>query len=270
MSFLRDEEIRTLIRHGGVIGLGESPEDPYSLNAQVQPSSIDIRMRNIYLPETKPKDKGGLQSPSREHYLNPGETAIVDTIEEFRLPREIAGIGFPPAHVSQNGLLMTNAGHIDPGYHGRLSFTLVNMGREHFHLLHGERICTVLLFRIALPPERDFTGRGGLPSEVKQDTLDKLSLDFLNITSRAESSATKHVRNAELRSPLWAGLFTIVVFGLGVLANYCAIKPDLEEQIGDVRHTVELLDSNIQTDDRLDDLDNRLRQIESTSTEDMQ
>ncbi|HXH11371.1 MAG TPA: hypothetical protein VNP04_16615 [Alphaproteobacteria bacterium] len=53
---------------------------------------------------------------------------MVLTLEEFNLPGSIAVVGFPPSHVSFQGILMTNPGHVDPGYVGRMRFTVMKKG----------------------------------------------------------------------------------------------------------------------------------------------
>src|SRR5438094_9876722 len=115
-------------------------------NSAVQPSSIDLHVGQIFLPETKEGDPGHENTPLDSYVLEAGHTAVVITRESFSLPNDIAGIGFPPDSVSSQGILMTNPGHIDPGYKGTLRFTLINMGRKRFSLRAGDSIVTVLLF----------------------------------------------------------------------------------------------------------------------------
>lgn len=64
------------------------------------------------------------------------------------MPAKLAGIGFPPTSVSAKGVLMTNPGHVDPGFIGHLQFTLINMGKDRFTLAQADRIVTLLLFEL--------------------------------------------------------------------------------------------------------------------------
>ena len=150
MSLLRDEEIITVVGlrppaipyiQGVVL-----PGDPYSKDSPVQASSIDLHIGNVYLPGEKEADLGGVQKPRQEYSLKTGETAIVTTLETLNLPSFVAGFGFPPSSVSFKGLLMTNPGHVDPGYAGVMRFTVINMGKDPYYLERGGRIVTLLLF----------------------------------------------------------------------------------------------------------------------------
>ena len=131
MSLLRDEEIiAALTAQPPAVPYVEGvvlPVDPYSKDSPVQASSIDLRIGNIYLPGEKETDLGGAQNPKQDYSLKTGETAVITTLETLHLPGDIAAFGFPPSRVSFKGLLMTNPGHVDPGYEGVMRFTVINM-----------------------------------------------------------------------------------------------------------------------------------------------
>src|SRR5271163_1574285 len=129
MSLLRDEEIIAAVTSAAPYVTGVVlPADPYSKDSPVQASSIDLHIGNVYLPGEKETDLGGAKNPRQDYSLKTGETAVVTTAETLDLPSHIAGFGFPPSGVSFKGLLMTNPGHVDPGYKGVMRFTVINMG----------------------------------------------------------------------------------------------------------------------------------------------
>jgi len=125
------------------------PANWYGDDSPIQPSSIDLHIGDIFLPGVKKDDPGGVFRPKTEHILGPGRTAVVLTQEEFQLPGDIAGIGFPPSHVSFQGILMTNPGHVDPGYAGPMRFTVINMGSQDYILRRGDEIVTMLLIELS-------------------------------------------------------------------------------------------------------------------------
>src|ERR1044071_7570853 len=121
MKLLTDAELKQRIESSNRIIFGvPEPKDWFSKDSPIQPSSVDLHIGEIFLPETKKDDPGYETTPLSEHSLEPGHTAVVTTQEEFVLPGNVAGIGFPPSHISFKGILMTNPGHIDAGYRGRL------------------------------------------------------------------------------------------------------------------------------------------------------
>jgi len=190
--------------------------DPYGHLSPIQPSSIDLSIGNIFLPEVQRFEYGEVNYPLEEHFLKPGHTAVVETLQTLNLPNDIAAFGFPPASVSAQGLLMTNPGHIDPGYSGRLCFTVINMGQESFHLKRGASIVTLLIFRLQTPAQRGYGQRnpqaGVRRTSVIQGWLSKLSADFRNIERRAEEVAQGAERKARWQAawfPLLGSLLAI-------------------------------------------------------------
>src|SRR3989442_3559815 len=219
MSLLRDEEIiAALTAQPPAVPYVEGvvlPVDPYSKDSPVQASSIDLRIGNIYLPGEKETDLGGAQNPKQDYSLKTGETAVITTLETLHLPGDIAAFGFPPSRVSFKGLLMTNPGHVDPGYEGVMRFTVINMAREAYSLRSGDRIVTLLLFELEKAVRSDWRKRnpGGEakgPSPISQATSNRLSKDFVDVERRAK-------KIAKAKGVQWTLIVTAVVTLLGAL-----------------------------------------------------
>lgn len=147
--FLTDAELHALLDLDPRIldGLRRG-EDRYAEDAQVQPASVDLTIGSVFVPGTEEGRLGSTTHPRRTLMLESGQTALVTTRETCNLPADLGAIGFPPSQVSSQGLLMTNPGHVDPGYEGPMRFTVINMARETYPLRHGDRIVTLLLFRL--------------------------------------------------------------------------------------------------------------------------
>ena len=151
MTLLNDEQIVALLEADpSLLTNYEKPSDRYSKKSLVQPASLDLSMGEIYIP---PEDNQLIKpdeelDPHSELTLKPGQTAIVTTLEAIRLPSHIAAFGFPPTTVSAKAILMTNPGHMDPGFSGHLAFTLINMGREDYPLVEGRKLVSLLLVRM--------------------------------------------------------------------------------------------------------------------------
>ena len=176
--FLSDAELVDLDPKA-ISGLDRSG-DLYSAKSPIQPASVDLTIGDIFLPEISPGEPGSIQSPLTFHSLPAGHTAIVQTKEELNLPRDLAAIGFPPSsEVSFRGLLMTNPGHVDPGFKGRMKFVVINMGRESFHLKSGDIIVTLLFFRLDPAPMKSYSERNPIiKGGVSEEHLSRLAKDF--------------------------------------------------------------------------------------------
>ena len=261
--FLTDREIHELVRTGAVLNAAPQLADPFGPTSQIQPSSFDLGIGSIFLPNAAPGKPGSARSPKKEHTLGPGETVIVETRETLKLPPNVAAFGFPPSHVSMNGILMTNPGHVDPGYEGTMSFTLVNMGREPYSLVPSAGICTLLLFRFAVAPQRAYRGSN---VSSKADTLRRLSPDFLQIEERARTIAKSEVQSAALGAQLWGLVVPVLVAVLAALGSGFAAWHSSQTEIAVLKAEVQSVREQLAlapVPDKLQELNSRINGIES-------
>lgn len=158
---ITDAELRKLIeRQNDPLLTGyDRPTNWNDKDSLVQPCSLDLHIGAVFQPGVKPGKDGSADKPKSQLVLKTGQTAIVTTKESIHLPADYAAYGFPPAHVSSKALLMTNPGHIDPGYSGTLQFTVINMGREDYVLRCRDLIVTLLIFKLDTRVDADYSAR---------------------------------------------------------------------------------------------------------------
>lgn len=244
------------------------PSDYYGPESPVQPASIDLHVGDIFIPGSKSTKKGSVGRPVEDIALGCGDTVVITSLEQLHLPTDLAAIGFPPAHLSFRGLLMTNPGHVDPGFVGHLRFAVMNVGKESITLRRNDPIVTMLFFQLApLPvgtPVTDWATRhGGAPQRpLAQDQVDCLSKDYLDVSNRAETAATKAVGKSELSVKL-LGLALPVVTSLltGLIVGYFALlQPynEVKRDLNEVRSVVGVKDAK----SRLDDMSEIKRDLE--------
>jgi dCTP deaminase len=259
MALLVDRDIRNWIQNSTPSGrpLGSPPlasaTDPEigKWDSKIQPASLDLSVGRILLPI---EDDNSNNYPREETSLSlaQGETAVVITQECLALPRTIAAVGFPPASVSRDGLLMTNPGHIDPGFKGHLKFTVINLGKKPIELSAGKPICTLLFFSIDKPDfAYDQLANDEKPASLSENALlRKLSKDFLSIEKRAKDHANRAVKNAQIITPIIAALAAAAVT---IFVNYFNGLNDLKVKIEGVEKTVSLQELKV----RLERLEQR-------------
>jgi dCTP deaminase len=240
------------------------PADPYSKDSPVQSSSIDLHIGNIYLPGRKKNEEGSAENPKSEHSLMTGETAVVTTKEILHLPENIAAFGFPPSRVSFRGLLMTNPGHVDPGYDGVMRFTVINMAKEAYHLNSGDRIVTLLLFGMEHPPRLAWRQRNpkgsSSPSPINPANLNRLAHDFVDVEKRAKKIA----RDAGLKMGLivTSGLAVLGIILQAMISSQLFYRKDVE----DLRKRQEIVEydvkNRVDVEHKLQDLEQRLSDLQ--------
>lgn len=228
MRLLVDRNITAALNEAYPIAEGlERPFDTNTTRSQVQAASLTFTIGEIFIPRTQPNDLGGLKCPRKDYDLPQGHTAVIRTRETIHLTARQAGIGFPPAFQSLRGLLMTNPGHIDPGYNGPLHCTVINMAHSSFRLARGDHIMRILLFEVPADqsPNSPWHIRAGLSqykigeSPITGDLLDRLSVDFVDVGKRAEQAAAQEISRAQIRA-MWLPLGTAIA--TGVLAAFVA------------------------------------------------
>ena len=106
MNLLIDKELVELVKNKKITEFTDPPADWYSKASPVQPTSIDLHIGKIFVPEVERDRRGGIINPKTDyHTLNSGETAFIETVEKLNVPSDIAGFGFPPASIAVKGIL---------------------------------------------------------------------------------------------------------------------------------------------------------------------
>jgi dCTP deaminase len=261
VSLLNDKSLLERQLANPIINGLAVPKDWYAEDSPIQSSSVDLHIGKIFLPGKTGKAEGSADCPIELHALEPGQTAIVSTLEELCLPNDIGAFGFPPSRVSVTGLLMTNPGHVDPGYAGPLRFTVINMGKTDFVLRRNDSIVTLLFIKLIQAAEKDWLQRRGgrRGSTPKQSDLNLLSPDFLDVKSRAATAAKTEIEAAGIKLKAREVIVSLVsaALGAGLLGWITGIQ-DLKSKVDALEKSLNVT----QVQQQVTDMDRRLKIIE--------
>lgn len=253
-NMLVDHEIVKAIKTGRIklTNFDYDLVDITSSGSPVQPSSLDLRIGEIFLPKVNKFDLDSRPAGETGYQLKAGQSVVVETLEELTLDRTISGFCFPPARLSRDGLLMTNPGHVDPGFSGKLTFTLINFGREICSLRHGQAIGTFLFFDVGEGPEVPYADRVKPESSSGNKIariLNKLSPDFANFSERAERIAKAEVEKAKLdlefKKIIWPAAIGAVITLVGIIGSQVlesstnVTNEELELEVQELRAFIE-------------------------------
>lgn len=274
MTVLQDSAIAQALQTDPPLATNIDANDIGRKTSQVQPASLDLTIGEIFVPGTGPGKLGSYNSPRDEVNLPHGGTAVIRTKEELHLPNNLAGIGFPPSSVSLKGLLMTNPGHVDPGFKGTMSFTVINMGKETYRLAAGDPIVTLLFIDLGAVPSVPYnllkSPKNAPAGGINERLLELLSADFMDIEKRSERRARKAVRNAQITVPIVAAICAaLLTFGGTIAATWIdPWKKDINQvnaELSKVNTKVNRLDARLSAvgaDINLGSLEGRLTKIE--------
>lgn len=146
------------------------------LNAekQIGSSSIDIRLgtefrylkikRQTHFDLSQPPDilKAQMDTysevvhikPNETFVLHPGDFTLASTLEYFIIPNYLSGRLEGRSTWGRSGLqIHSTAGFVDPGFEGRLTFELNNLGKLPLPLYPGIRIGQLSLHRMTSPSD---------------------------------------------------------------------------------------------------------------------
>jgi dCTP deaminase len=190
MAILSDQDIIKYLDEGKITI--DPLEDP---NRQIQPSSVDLRIGNefkgfriIRKPCIDPLDKSDLESYMESFHLeqgeafiiHPGEFALATTYEAVKLPDDLVARVEGRSSMGRLGITMhVTAGYIDPGFEGKITLEISNIGKMPVALYTGQRVCQIVFETMTTPslrpyghPERDSKYMGQdkpVTSKIKQD-----------------------------------------------------------------------------------------------------
>lgn len=159
---LNDRQIRALCTKIDVV----SPYDP----TLVGPSSLDIRLGSriayyagigILDPENQSTYNLIKQYAESLIILHPNQFILMDTVETFRMPSNIAAKVDGRSSIGRLGIMVhVTAGFIDPGFHGKITLEIKNVNERSVILRPGMVIAQMSFHEIE-PCEKDYSQKGG-------------------------------------------------------------------------------------------------------------
>lgn len=163
MAILSDRDIKKYLKEGKIT------IDPLEDEKQIQPSSVDMRLGDefkvfkvIRKPFIDPKDPEDLASymestvvPEGDAFIiHPNEFALATTYEYVKIPDDLVARVEGRSSMGRLGVTMhVTAGFIDPGFEGRITLEISNIGAMPVALYPGQRVCQLVFETMTSPSE---------------------------------------------------------------------------------------------------------------------
>lgn len=116
----------------------------YPLRLPIQPASIDLRIGDRAAQTNETTDPLWEQGMVA-FYLEPGAFINVCTAEWIEIPDHLVGIVCGRSSWARRGLQVESAGYVDPGWKGRLTLELKNLGPQTIMMVKEDRIAQLRL-----------------------------------------------------------------------------------------------------------------------------
>lgn len=155
MGVLTGRQIKELIKQRKLI------IEPFE-ESLVQPASYDLRLGNrILAGPTSPANLGkiiDLTNDNQTYEIHSGQMVGIISFEKFTLPLDLCGRFGIKSSLSRKGLAAFGGIQLDPGFKGRLTINLLNVGPEPIKITLGEPFFTVEFSRLEEPAEVGYDG----------------------------------------------------------------------------------------------------------------
>lgn len=168
---LSDRDILARLAKGDLVV--DPLDDP---SVQVQPASVDLRLGDEFLvfrhtsipfidPTAEAKEsytEPARVAPGGMFVLHPGEFALGTTHERVQIPADLVARVDGRSSLGRLAVVVhSTAGFIDPGFRGRITLELSNLGRIPVALRPMMRVCQLSFETMTSPAERPYGSARG-------------------------------------------------------------------------------------------------------------
>ncbi len=151
--------------------------------------------------------------------IHPGEFALLMTHECVKVPKDLIGLITLRHRYKKQGLLNVSGFHVDPGFEGRLFYSVFNVGPNDIILRHLEDMFMIFFARIEPQlVERKTHDHDGQESFSMQDML------AIRGPSRSLVDMDKRIRELESNIRFYSAIVTGALLALLALVARLVIK----------------------------------------------
>ncbi len=173
MAFLNDREIQDQL---DCFILSPEPIelDKEGRPKQLQPSSYELRLGDeVFLSSDKKLVKLGQDQVQIS--IRPGDFAILLTYEGVKIPKGFMALISIKTTFKNMGLVNISGFHVDPGFQGKLTFSVYNAGPGEIILRHKEPTFIIFFAKLAYPSEKPYKGEHQDQDQISSRAMNKLT-----------------------------------------------------------------------------------------------
>ena len=116
--------------------------------------------------------------------IPPGQFAFLMTEESISVPNDAIAFLSIKARIKFSGLINISGFHVDPGYRGKLLFSILNAGPKPLHLQQGRGLFLIWYADLDRSTENSKRGQGF--SEIEPELLNRISGEILSLQSLSD------------------------------------------------------------------------------------
>lgn len=172
MAFLGSEKLKDLILKKKVIIPGDG---------KVECGAYELSLgEEVFCTDSKDKKKEFLSKPKEQVKINPGQFALLLTHETVDIPIDKIAFISIKAKIKLKGLVNVSGFHVDPGFKGKLLFSVYNAGTSPISLLKEEPCFLIWFADLELTKEEHTSYATGNHTHKNQTTILPEYIDHLS------------------------------------------------------------------------------------------
>ena len=168
MAFWSSEKIKAQAK---VLRNFIEPYDP----AHVVCAAYELAVGDQVFDTSYPEKTRKLLEPNEQISISPGQFALLITDEKITIPDTAIGFISIRAGVKFRGLVNVSGFHVDPGFSGKLKFSVFNAGSRNIVLRRGERIFLLWFCNLDQQTVETYSKEG--PTEITSEDVMKIQGD---------------------------------------------------------------------------------------------
>ncbi|MES2982602.1 MAG: deoxycytidine triphosphate deaminase [Verrucomicrobiota bacterium] len=218
MPFWSSDTLKLNIPEKGII----HPYDPAAVNA----ASYELTLGSEYfLTSDKDGKKNKIES-SEQLVIPPGQFGLLITEEEIKIPTDTIAFISIKAGIKFRGLVNISGFHVDPGFHGRLKFSVYNAGSQNIVLQRCQPV--FLIWFACLDKETSDKYNG---EHQGQNSISANDVMLIQGETAAPSVLQERIRVLEIKLKTWtAVVLTLVLTTFGMQLKSCGDEPTVQFQ----------------------------------------
>lgn len=201
MSFISKKEIRRRFDH--LFEQGKLDENCFSKSG----ASYDLRLgREVFVtPEKIPKQLQKGQTLN----IEPGQFAVLTTEEYLEMPEDLLGFITVRFTYKSKGLVNISGFHVDPGFKGKLIFSVYNTGPTTVTLRCGDMVFSIFFAKIH--PKTRYQGEYNEQKSIPIGIIETLAGARIPSLQALEDKVNRNWTTLKIYGIILTGLFVALL-----------------------------------------------------------
>ena len=181
----------------------------------------------VFQTDSKPRSVKSL-TESEEIYIEPGQFALLLTEETVKIPENKLAFISIKAGIKFKGLVNVSGFHVDPGFEGKLLFSVYNAGPSTIPLRRGEKCFPIWFAELANNESQKYTGSHGGQINIPIEPITALSQGEL----ASPNSLSKRIDDVKhLKTKIEWVVLAILTLAIGLSVKFWSDSSKLKDAI---------------------------------------